>query len=124
MALPANVTAHYEVKKSDASYTIPAIPIWVAYPPGMEDKFKAVYEPFLANVTVMGPDAQIKALRDPAFEPKPKAMFEVSPDDATGDAQHERRLRFDLPQGIQVSPDDSKRTVQFKLTERHGADGQ
>ncbi len=119
--VPSNVVAHYEVKRSDATYTIPAIPVWVIYPPGMEDKYKAQYEPFLANVTLIGPEEQIRAMRDPSFEPKPKAMFEVKPDDVAGDGSHERRLRFDLPfpQLVHVSPDDEKRTVSFKLVERH-----
>ncbi len=121
---PLNVSAHYDVKRSDVSYTIPAIPVWVIYPPGVEDKYKAEYEPFLANVTVIGPEEQIKAMRDPSFEPKPKAMFEVNPDDVNSDGPHERGLRFDLPFAgqVHVSPDDQKRTVTFKLVERHAAE--
>ncbi len=121
---PSSVSAHYDVKRSDVSYTIPAIPVWVIYPPGVEDKYKAEYEPFLANVTVIGPEEQIKAMRDPSFEPKPKAMFEVKPDDVNNDGPHERALRFDLPfpGQVHVSPEDEKRTVSFKLNERHAAE--
>jgi hypothetical protein len=119
---PATVSAHVEMKKSDVSVTLPAIPVWVVYPPGMEDKYKAVYDPTLANVTVIGPEEQIRALQSPTFEPKPKATFEVSASDLPTDTDRQGRLRFDLPADIHVSSEDARRMITFHLVERKPVD--
>jgi len=117
---PAVVSAHVEIKKSDVTLLLPAIPVWVIYPPGMDDKYKAVYDPSLANVTVVGPEEQIAELQSSAF--KPKATLEVSPSDLPVDTDHERRLRFDLPPDVHVSPEDAQRTISFHLSERKSSE--
>jgi len=116
---PATVLAHVEIKKSEMSLTRSSIPVWVNYAPGADDKFKAVNEPIITKVTVIGPEEEILALQDPSFPTPPKAWFEVTGNDKA-DIDIERRLHFDLPPGVRPSPEDAKRTITFHLVERKG----
>jgi hypothetical protein len=117
---PSSVAAHVEIKKSDVTLLLPAVPVWVVYPPGMDDKYKAVYDPSLPSVTVVGPEEQIATLESGSF--KPKARLDVSPADLPVDTDHERRLQFELPTDVHASPEDLQRTISFRLTERKASD--
>jgi hypothetical protein len=117
---PAKVKASVQVKESDATLTIAVMSIFVQHPPGLLDGFQVVFlnpdKPILTNVTVVGPPDKIEQMQKEDFSPKPKAILEVAREDA-GEART-RRLKYDLPEGVRVSPDDARREIEFKLTTR------
>jgi hypothetical protein len=117
------VNASFEVKQADNQTTLSSIPVWVTFAPGMEQRYKVDYEPSLANVTVIGPSDQIRAIEAGTATPRPKAMFEVSRDNLNvGDAPQKARVKYDLPEGVQVKPEDAQRTIDFRLSERGAVD--
>jgi hypothetical protein len=118
---PATVAAHVDVRK-DVTWPLPSIPVYLLSPPGFDDKYRVVYETTLPNVTVIGPEEQIRALQNPNSKLEIKAYLEVSAADLPVDMEHERRLRFELPEGIRPSPDDAQRTIKFTLSERKGSE--
>jgi hypothetical protein len=124
MPVPSTVAAQYDIKKSDVSYVLQSVPVRVTYPPGFDDKFKAVYDTVVTNVTVTGPEEQIRALReDPNFQPQPWAWFEINPStDKQPDTTYPRHLHFELPTGIHLGDQDQNRMISFKLMERRAAD--
>jgi hypothetical protein len=120
---PAKVKASVHVKESDASYTIAVMSIFVQHPPGLLDGFQVEFvnpdKPILTNVTVVGPPDRIEALQKEDFSPKPKAILEVAREDA-GEPRT-RRLKYDLPEGVRVIPEDARREIEFKLINRTAA---
>ena len=117
---PSVVSAHVEIKKSDVTSSLDAVPIWITYSPGMDDKYKVVCDPSLPDVTVIGPEEQIEAIKSGAF--RPKATLEVVPSDLPVDIDHTRRLRFELPPDVHVSQQDAQREITFRLTERKASE--
>jgi hypothetical protein len=115
--VPSTVLAHVEIKRSDVSYTIPAVAVRVTYPSTIDDKLKAICDTKVTDITVTGPPELIRAMKDPNFQPQPYARLEVEPKDAA-DTTYERQLQFQLPTGIQISPESEKTTIPFHLTER------
>jgi hypothetical protein len=114
---PATVKATLDVRQSDVRYTIPSVPIFYSAPHNLTNlqKYKLEYNPFITNVTVIGPPDKIELLRREEF-PK-KARFEVSDQDV-GRPTREARLVFDLPDGVHLSKEDQARaTVAFRITE-------
>jgi len=109
-----SVKAMVEVKQQDVEYKKNSIPVYVTYPHPIDMQYRAEYEDSLPDVTMIGPSEQIEAMQKPGFEPQPKARFEVGPKDTVGQART-ARLQFDLPPGVRMSPEDEKRTIQFKL---------
>lgn len=115
---PSTVKATLEVRQSDISYTIPSVAIYAFGPSYLLKQYRVDSPDNLTNVTVIGPPAQIELLKQANFEPKLKAALEVSRDDGVGTIRT-RTLRFyDLPEGVRVSAEDARRTVDFKLLER------
>ncbi len=120
---PTTVSAHVEIKKSDATLVLEAIPIWAIVPPVVDDKYKAVYDPpSLTNVVVSGPEDQINALQTKTYPLTPKATFEVNPNLSMVGVDQTARLHFDLPPDVHVSPDFAQRTITYKLVERRAAE--
>lgn len=119
---PATVSAHVEIKKTDVNGTIPSIPIWATYPPGVDDTVKATYDTTLSSVVVTGPEDLVRALVNQTYQPSPHATFEVDPKDKTLGVDHTATLVFDLPKGVQVSPDFAQKTITYRLAERRSGD--
>ncbi len=126
---PTTVSAKLTVKKSDEEGTIRSLPVWVIYPPSaFWDKYKAEYEKNLDDVKVTGPAEMLREINDPAFEPKPKAYFDVTTatqgvgPNAAG-TRHEATLHFDFGNtGLKISPDDTHKTIMFNIVERRSGD--
>lgn len=120
---PLTVAAHFEVKNSDATGQVPAMPVWAIYPPTIEDKYKAVYDPqVLPSVTVTGPEELVNKLVNNTYTPAPKATFEVSPDLSGVGAEQTVRLQFDLPPDVHVSPEFAQKRVTYHLVERRAGE--
>ena len=123
--MPNLVSAKVLVRNSETQGIVKAMPIWAIYPPSpLWDKYKA--EPDSASifdVKVTGPAEMIRDINDPAFESKPKAIFDVTAADppiGTNPAgtKHEAHLRFDFGNtGLKISPDE-QRKVSFTISER------
>jgi hypothetical protein len=119
---PRFVSAHVEIKKTDVSGSIPSIPIWATYPPGMDDQYKAVYDATLSSVAVTGPEDVVRPLEAQTFPQSPKATFQVDPKDKALGVDHTARLHFELPDGVHVSPDFAQKTITYHLVERKAGD--
>lgn len=115
---PTAVNVMIEVRQQDVEFKINAMPVYVTYPPGMDDRYRAAYDATVANVTIFGPSEQIEALQRPEFEPKPKAILEINRTHLPVGEPRTSRLKFELPPGIRVSPTDEKRTIDFRLMNR------
>jgi hypothetical protein len=129
---PDRVRASFKVKQSDVSYTIPSMPVFAVAPGSLLDDYRPLFDPILTNVTVTGSPETIAALKADKLPRKPKALLELSRDDtalsltpplpntaATPNARTlTRRLRFDLPEGLTISPEDQKREIEFSLVPR------
>jgi len=118
------VTASLRLRQTDVEYVIPSLGILVIAPPALLDAYKVIVAdnvPIRANVKVTGPQSRIELLKQENFTPRPKALLEISREDATtaniGQSRM-RRLRFDLPEGIIVSAEDAAREVEFKIVVR------
>jgi hypothetical protein len=119
---PAFVSAHVEIKKSDVTGTIPSIPIWATYPPGVDDKYKATYDNTLSNVTVTGPEDLVRPLAAGTSQQSPRATFEVDARATSTDVDHTATLNFELPAGVHVSPEFAQKTITYRLIERRSGD--
>jgi len=115
---PDRVRTAFRIRQADVTFTIPAMPVFPLAAPTFLDEFRAVYEPTVANVTVQGAPDVIAALRAETLEKKPKAILEFSRDDLPPGKTRSRRLRYDLPDGLSVVPEDLKREVEFTLVPR------
>lgn len=115
---PERVRASFRVRQADVALTLPAVPIFPLAPQTLLDEFRPVFEPTLPNVTVVGPPEIIEALRAGTATRMPRAILELSRDDLPAGRVRRRQVRFDLPEGVRVSPDDSRREVEFTLVPR------
>ena len=118
---PPSVSAALEVKRADATYKIPAVPVFVTAPPGLLDEFQVVLDETTLPVVVVGPEDQINLLKDPSYSFKPMATIQVSRDDA-GNRPRTAKVKYVLPDGIKVKPDDAPATVGFRMVEREAAE--
>lgn len=120
------VNATFEVRQTETSYTIDAIPLSVSYARSVEDQgLRAeLSEDSIPSVTVIGPAETIRAIKeaiekgDLADNDQPKAILEVIDDNAPEGTPRSRAPRYLLPPGVRVSPEDAKRTVEFSLVRR------
>lgn len=124
---PPVVSARFTVRKSDKPGTLLSVPVWARYPPGAADKYKIEYEPNVTDVQVTGPPEIIDHMNDAAFEPKPKAYFDVTPGDVAAGPDGRKReapLRFDFGKsGLKFNSDDLQhKTITYTLTERTPGD--
>ncbi len=105
--------------KGDAEWVKPQMPIYVSGPPGFLDQYKVEFDgdPFLLNVKLLGPPDTIAQMQKENFRPQPYAQLVVERGDET--VRKIRPLQFiNLPQGVTVSMEDSKREKAFKLVPR------
>jgi hypothetical protein len=119
---PPVVAAHVEIKKSDVPGTIPSVPIWATYPPGVDDKFKATYDLTLSGVSVTGPEDLVNELVNGTYKPIPIATFEVSAADQSTGGDHQAKLSFDLPPGVHVSPEFAQKMIAYRLVDRKSSE--
>lgn len=111
---PATVKATLEVRQPDRQLRLPSMVVFPSGPAFLLKQYRVACPDVINNVNVVGPPDKIAMLERPDY-PKPWALLEVSRDDATG-AFRKKRLRFmDLPDLVQVMPEDAQREVEFKL---------
>jgi hypothetical protein len=124
IAYGGKVKASLEVRAANETDVIPSMPIVPEIPAAVAEKMQsgqlkidfAVFKPSVANVHVEGPKQVLAAMKLSGFAPRPKATIEVSTDDV-GEVK-QKKLSFVLPQGVTVSEEDRKRTVDFRLLDR------
>lgn len=123
---PVAVHAILQVRQADETLVISSMPIWAAGPSDLWGKYKVVYpsllQPFLANVAVVGPHDQIEQLKRPGATSQCKAYIDVTSDDLPAGEVHNRRVRFDLPDGVHVAPASADTRVDFKLVDATAGD--
>jgi hypothetical protein len=116
----AKISATLDVRQADKTYRWDSMPVSVDWPFGSTSKYDVVIErPAVQNVTLVGPPEVIDAMQKPDFEPQPKARLVITRADLL--AVGERRtkvVQYDLPKGVDVSPEDMKKTVEFRISER------
>lgn len=112
------VRVSFRVRQTDITFVIPAMPVFPLAPAAFLDEYRAVHEPVVTNVTVQGPPELIAALRNDTLAKKPKAILEFGRDDLPPGRALTRKLRFDLPEGITISPADQARDFEFTLLPR------
>jgi hypothetical protein len=116
------VRASVDVKQADKTYKIPSIPITVNGADTVMNKYQVSWDrpslPILSNVTVSGPPTIIDSLDRPDFTPKPQARLDITAQDAIGSEPRSKVVKYDMPDGVKVAPEDQKRTVEFHLVER------
>lgn len=116
---PAAVKTSYRIRDGATdSYLLPSIPVDLVAPAPFLDEYRAQFPATLANVTVRGTPELIQSLKRGTLQRRPKALLELSPDDLPTNTTRKRRLRFDLPEGLTVSPQDQGREVEFTLIHR------
>ncbi len=117
---PKKIHASVDVRQADKTIRIPSMTVTEDVPDSLLDKYKVVWDrqPVIQNITVTGPPDLIDAIQRPDFEPKPKARVVVTQQDAAAGDMRTKVVQYDLPKGVEVSDDDKKRTVTFKLVDR------
>jgi hypothetical protein len=68
---------------------------------------------FIQNVVITGPREDVDRIEAGTFEPRPKAIVEILPEDV-GRGKLSRGLRFDFPPGVKVQ-DGNAKTISFDL---------
>lgn len=118
---PDRVKVSFRIRQADVTYTIPAMPVFPVAPANFLDEYRAVFEPVVTNITVQGPPDLIAALKADTLTKKPKALLEFGREDlplttpGTSPKPISRKLRFDLPPGLTVAPQDQNRELEFTL---------
>jgi len=119
---PATVNATFDSNTTEIRIVRNAFPVWPTPPPTPRaDEYKAIPNPErIDNVTIIGPQDKIEKLQAGVQEGPygPHATFDV---DFSGDPLSPRapaQLHFILPQGLKVSDEDAKRTIEYRLEKR------
>ncbi|MCC6240509.1 MAG: hypothetical protein IT448_09455 [Phycisphaerales bacterium] len=118
---PSTVNAILQVHAANISYVMNSMPVYLSHPADTLDKFKVQYDPFLERVTLIGSREIIDAIREGRLQGgAPKAILELTASDAPPAAQpREKTVKFDLPEGVTVSPQDRSRKVSFSISPRN-----
>jgi hypothetical protein len=114
---PSSAKVTLTVQELTKEFRKEAIPIYATYPHGLAKLYTAEYDESLRSVTFQGPPAVIAQMEQDIPAMQPKARFEVSRPTASRPAgtDVQTELKFDLPEGVRVSPSDAKRTITYKL---------
>jgi len=115
---PATVKASLDVRATDVPGLIRSMPLSITAPLGLLRGYDVTLisgDQTVANIHVIGPQTQIDKIDNQQF--LPRAVLEVNGSDINHD-DVQRPLKFDLPDGVRVTPEDETRTVEFKLTRR------
>jgi len=112
------VAATGTVSQAETSYKMSSMNVWPMKPPNTDDKFHIVMDlPAVQNVTIIGPPDLIDQVKNPAFDPQPKAVLVITAADLINPGEkHTKIVKYDLPfKELHVSPEDEKKTVDFKV---------
>jgi hypothetical protein len=110
---PSVVKAHLEVLSADITREFASVPIVVTAPPKLlQTYYVDVQPPSIANVKIVGPPDQVQ---NATIE----AELKVTNDDIGG-SDLPRQLKYDLPVGVRLAPDNQEafQTVKFTLVQR------
>jgi hypothetical protein len=117
VSLP-KIRASVDVRLANKTWVKPSMTVTLDVPDGLLEKYKVQdFRAVLQNVTLIGPPDVIDAMQKPDFQPQPKAHVVLTQGDATGERQS-KIVEYDLPKGVEVSDEDRKRTVDFRLVDR------
>ena len=120
---PTTVKASLDVRATDVPGLIRSMPLTIQSPLGLLRGYDVTLisgDQTVANIHVIGPQTQIERIDSQQF--LPRAVLEVTGNDINHD-DLQRELKFVLPDGVRVTPEDANRTVEFKLTRRSSPPG-
>jgi hypothetical protein len=107
-----------DVRLANKTWVKPSMTVTMDVPDGLLEKYKVMdFRAVLQNVTLIGPPEIIDAMQRADFQPQPKARVVANLADATGE-RRSKVVEYDLPKGVEVSDEDRKRTVDFRLVDR------
>lgn len=109
---PGSVRATLEVRDQDQTARLPYLVVHQVVPPNLLKEYRIEAPEQVFNVEVVGPPDKIELLEKLEYEPKPKALLEISRDDATGQPRRRRLRIIDLPQGVS---EVTAQEVDFRL---------
>lgn len=113
---PQTITASLDVKKPKAELDLDGIVIYPNEPIPVRNSYVLVVNPLtVPHIKVEGPQEQIDRLKRGDFNAV--AVLDLTRADADK-GSGERRLRFELPPGVEVISDPALYTVKFTLVER------
>jgi hypothetical protein len=115
------IRATLEVRQSDKTLELPSMPVTIDAPVGTSAKYDIIIDrPAVQNLKLIGPPATIDAIDRQQINPPPKARLVVTGTDlmaVTGERQS-KVVVYDLPKDVHVSPEDEKKTVEFRIVDR------
>jgi hypothetical protein len=114
---PTSVSATVKVKQVEDRLVYRTMTIFVTTPYNFSDRYrvKLIGDPFVHDITLLGPAEVLSAMQKEDFHPKPLARLTVTSDDLPPGTTRTRELKFELPEGVRVSPEDSHHSVQFTI---------
>jgi hypothetical protein len=75
--------------------------------------------PVVQNVTLIGPPEIIDQMQKPDYDPQPTARLVITAADLAAPGERRSKVvQYDLPKGVDVSPDDKKKTVEYRVIDR------
>ena len=89
--------------------------------PNVSDKYSIAMDlPAVQYVTIIGPPDLIDQVQRAGFEPQPKARLVITGADLINPGErHTKVVKYDLPfKELHVSPEDEKKTVDFRVIDR------
>lgn len=116
---PPQVKANFEVRRADERFEIRSMPVWVKGPPFLLNDYIVECPATVSGIWVVGPPDKIEQLRTNATTPV--AVLQVTSDDRPGPNTEriERRLQYELPEGVSPAPDEAPRSISFQLISRN-----
>ncbi len=117
--VPDSVKASFAIRSAGVKYVIPSLPVFALSSGTFLDEYRAVFEPVVKNVGVTGPPDVITALKMDKLPLRPKAVLEFSREDLPAGTVRSRKLRFELPAGVTVLPEEADREFTFTLQKRN-----
>jgi hypothetical protein len=117
-------------RREGITQLVPDVPVWVAGPPEVLQRYTVDRRPSSVRVTVAGSGPAINALRQRMIPQTPpaggdparvathgiQAYLDLGPADRAGETYTPRRLRYVLPEGLTVQ--EAPQEAEFRLTER------
>ncbi len=119
----AKISANVDVSQTDKTYPFNSLTVTVDAPVDTYDKYNIIVpRPAVQNVTVTGRPDVIDAIQNGSIEPKPKARLVITAADLVpGTDTKSKVVEYDMPDGVKVSPEDAKKTVEFRVIDRASA---
>jgi hypothetical protein len=126
--LTPSVHAIFDIKQAATeTMTLDPVPIWPVHYPEFPKRFELVFlnpqdVPMLSSVKVVGPPEQLARIKNGSF--RPLAILKLTKEDEPPAPQPRSAklgsdaLRLDLPQDVTLDPNESPRSVEYKIVER------